>query len=205
MQSFRNILCHQPIPSGIHRFKPCTWGRCVQSPLPTEGRPMSWAATWLHTWPLEKNKAHDWIITNNTRDLMPWKHFSRHGTRPRDTRTGNSASGECTVSWHQLISWSVHVYAHQLTQGPWSWGIPLSIYARLRGLIFEFKNARDLNDVKNQHLRLFLDQIGCDRSNDNYSTFCRRPISPLSRGFTMFSPSASPTSEPAFFLAMSSN
>ena len=41
-----------------------------------------------------------------------------------------------------------------------------SIYARVRGLVFEFKNARDLNDVKNRHLRLFSDQIGCDRSND---------------------------------------
>ena len=49
-------------------------------------------------WPLEQNKAHGRIITNNTSDLMPWKHFSRHGTRPRDTRTGNSASGECTLS-----------------------------------------------------------------------------------------------------------
>ena len=75
------------------------------------GRPMSWAATWLHTWPLEQNKAHDWIITNNTSDLMPWKHFSRHGTRPQDTRTGNSASGECTVSWHQLISARVRASA----------------------------------------------------------------------------------------------
>ena len=64
------------------------------------------------------------------------------------------------------IIWSVHVYEHQLTQGPWSWGIPRSIYARVRGLVFKFKNARDLNGVKNRHLRLFLDHIGCDRSND---------------------------------------
>ena len=55
-------------------------------------------------------------------------------------------------------------------------------YARVRGLVFEFKNARDLNDVTNRHLRLFLDQIGCDdQMTLNYSTFCRRPISPMSR------------------------
>ena len=115
-------------------------------------------------WPLEQNKAHGRIITNNTSDLMPWKHFSRHGTRPRDTRTGNSASGECTLSLASADP-SARVRA-SADPGPWSWGIPRSIYARVRGLVFEFKNARDLNGVKNRHLRLFLDQIGCDRSND---------------------------------------
>ena len=174
---------------------------CTQSPLVP--RPMSWAATWLHPWPLEQNKNHDWIITNKTSDSMPSKHFRCHGSRHRDTRAGNSASGECTVP---CISWSVHVYAQQLTQGPWPLGIPRSIMREFRGIVFEFKNARDLNDVKNRHLRLFLDQIVLiDEMTLNYSTFCRRPISPLSRGFTMLSPSASPTSEPAFFLAMGSN
>ena len=114
MQSFRNIFDYF-----INRFHQRSTDlnhapgvyRCVQSPLPTGGRPMSWAATWLHIWPLEQNKAHGRIITNNTSDLIPWNHFSRHGTRPWDTRTGNSASGECTLSWHQLISARVRASA----------------------------------------------------------------------------------------------
>ena len=92
-------------------------------------RPMSWTATWLHTWPLEQNKDHDWIITNNTGDLMPWKYFSSNGTRHRDTRTGNSASGECTVScWHQLISARVRASADP---GAMAMGNSTQHYARV--------------------------------------------------------------------------
>ena len=102
----------------------------TQSTLP---RPVSWAATWLHTWQLEQNNEHDWIIINNTSDLMPWRHFSSHGTRPRDTRTGNSASVECTVPWHQLISARVCASAER------PWGIPRSIFRELDGSISSLK------------------------------------------------------------------
>ena len=45
--------------------------------------------------------------------------------------------------------------------------------------------------------------MGWDRSNDtNHSTFRRWLISPLSQGFTMLSPPASPNSEPAFSFTM---
>ena len=158
---------------------------------------MSWAATWLHTWPLEQNKDHDWIITNNTNssNWMPWKHIGTPGQG-----TVPVANVPCPAG----ISWSVHTCTR--ISWPRAMGNSTRVSSFVRGLVIEFKNARDLNDVKNRHLCLFLDQIGCDRSNDTYySTFCRRPISPLSRGFTMLSPSASPTSEPAFFLAMGSN
>ena len=78
---------------------------------------------------------------------MPWKHFNSNGTRHRDTRTGNSASGECTMSsWHQLISARVRA---SVDPGAMAKGlIPRIIMHEFRGLVFEFKNARDLNGVK---------------------------------------------------------
>ena len=117
---------------------------------------------------------------------MSWKHFSSHGTRHRDTWRENSASGKCTV--HQLISARVHASADL---GAMAMVNSTQQYA----LVLKFKNAPDLNDVKNRHLCLFLDQIGCDRSNDiNDSTHadgrflhchrdspcCLRPLSLLS-------------------------
>ena len=63
-------------------------------------------------------------------------------------------------SWHQLISARGRASADPGAMA--TMGNSTQYYARVRGLVFEFKNARDLNDVTNRHLRLFLDQIGCD-------------------------------------------